>query len=297
MRALLRAGLRRDLHSIYTWLALLANLICGLIPLNAFKLYDTEFGGMDSGFVSLFLIVGMAISVILRLLRGALEHESGMSRNKLIGGASKGELLLSELIIACGTAFVQCVLTAGSILLFALTHVRYFEEAIALRLFLVYLCSYLCFAVLMTLVWYYAPSTAAVIVIGSSLFAGIGMGGLMLNAKLSQPQYFITQTDIVKDKNGRMISHREEKTPNPEALHGRLRTFCQAVDTVNPLMTTLQSVNLIDMYRYPEKERAASSELKIEKQRTLSYRPASIFGATLLLFAGGMLLAPKKNFN
>ena len=297
MRALLRAGLRRDLHSIYTWLALLICLLCGLIPMPAFKLYDGEFGGMDTGTVVLALLLSMGVTVVLRLMRGASEQESGMSRNKLIGGASKGELLLAELIIACGTSAVQCILTACPILFAALMHVQFFDEAAAFRFFLIYLCSYLFFAVLMTLVWYYAPSAAAVIIVGSSLCAVICLGGMLLSEKLSLPQYYIRQTDIVKDEKGRMISHREERDINPEALHGRLRTVCQAVDTVNPFITTMRSVNLIDLYQYPEQYRFPRAEEKIEEKRTLCYRPASVFGLTLLLFAGGMLFAPGKNFN
>lgn len=300
MRALLRADLRRDLHSAGTWLALLVSLLCGLAAIPALWRFDAELGMhfyLDSEVLVGSLVIGLAVSAALRMLRGALEHESGMSRNKLIGGASKGELLLAEFILAAGTALVQCILTVCPILNAAMLHVRYFSPKRAVQLFLLFAACYLFFAVLMTLIWYYARSSAAIVVTGCVLFAVTGMGGLMLTAKLQQPQYSIEDFEVVRNEQGEVVSHREKRVRNPQALHGPLRTVCEALDTVNPVtaafhayMQIEQSNEYADISEKPAPER-------IEERRTLYHCPAALSGLTLLLFAGGLLLAPQKNFN
>lgn len=300
MRALLRAGLRRDLRSGYTWLALLISLLCGLIAIPVLWRFDPEYGMrfyLDSEVLVFALIFGLAVSAALRMLRGALEHESGMSRNKLIGGASKGELLLTEMIIAAGTALVQCILTVCPVLYAALLYVQYFTPKKAAQLFLLFLACYLFFAVLMTLIWYYARSSAAIVVTGCVLFAVTGMGGLMLTAKLQQPQYSIEDFEVVRNEQGEVVSHREKRVRNPQALHGPLRTVCEVLDTVNPVMAAFHAYIQIEQSDMHADISEKDAEGRASERHTLYYCPAALSGLTLLMFAGGLLFAPNKNFN
>ena len=300
MRALLRADLRRDLHSPCTWLALLISLLCGLAAIPVLWQYDPAYGTqfyLDEGVLVLSLIIGLAAAAALRILRGALEHESGMSRNKLIGGASKGELLLAEIILAAGIALIQCILAVCPILYAALLHVQYFTPKKAVLLFLLFASCYLFFAVLMTLVWYYARSSATVVVTGCVLFTVIGMGGLMLSSKLQQPEYYIRDTDIVLDEKGKVVSHREERVRNSQAMHGPLRMVCEALDTVNPVMAAFHAYTQIEQSNEYANISEKPAQERIEERRTLYDCPAALSGLTLLLFAGGLLLAPRKNFN
>ncbi|MBP0971195.1 MAG: hypothetical protein J5753_04070 [Oscillospiraceae bacterium] len=297
MRALLRAGLRRDLHSIYTYLALAVSFLCGLLPMWLMLNYNPMIRDTTFPVTVTLLIAGEAVSSALLLLRGALEHDSGMIRNRLIGGASKGEVLLSELILAAGISMIQGLITTGMTLFGALLRSWNMKESVAAKLLVVCLTGYLFFAVVMTVVWYYSPRASFAVIAGCVFFTVIGMGGAILADRLAEPEHYKVWVDQKYDEEGRLINHRELINDNPLALHGTLRKVCEAAQVMNPLQTPPKLCDYLETQLEP----GGSPEIHAEKRKMerslLRYRPAALFGLTLLVFAGGILFAPKKNFN
>ena len=299
MRALLRAGLRRDLHSIYTYLALAVSLICGVFMMLIMSAARTEMMRSELlGFALILLVTGEAVSAAVLLLRGALEHDSGMIRNRLIGGASKGEIILTELILAAGLSLLQCLLTAGLFLYGVLLGSMHITLSQTAKLLLVCITGYLFFAVIMTVAWYYAPRASAAVIAGCVIFTFIGMSASILNGRLSEPEYYTVTVDAKYDENGKLISHRQLINENPEAIHGTLRKVCEAAQVINPLQTPSDLCEYLDTYLAPDYYGVMQNAEQRHKTRSLLiYRPTALFGMTLLLFAGGILFAPKKNFN
>ena len=123
------------------------------------------------------------------------------------------------------------------------------------------------------------------------------MGGAILASRLAEPEHYTVWVDEKFDEDGRLISHRQLINDNPLAIHGRLRRVCEAAQVVNPLQTPTVLCEYLEMKLEPDYAPEIRAEERQRERSLLRYRPAALFGITLLLFAGGILLAPKKNFN
>ena len=66
---------------------------------------------------------------------------------------------------------------------------------------------------------------------------------------------------------------------------------------MNPLQTPQKLCDYLEMQLEPGDYPEIRAEERKMERSLLRYRPAALFGLTLLVFAGGILFAPKKNFN
>ena len=304
IRILLRARLRRDLHHPLTYAALVLALLIGIyiFPATAHMHDNPEYYAWISyDKLIVPLMCGLILSAAMMILRCAVDKESGMLRSKLIAGASKGELLLADILYAVLSALVHFVLSVLPVIFWALTNLRYFSGKQARTAILILLPSYLFFAVLMPVLCYYARSTAAAVVIGIALPMLLFFAGITVIEKLEQPQYHIQYVDMQYDEDGRMISHREKKIRNYEALHGPLRTFCKGAVLFDMMQSPLDDAEYISRYQeYDEAkidEQLFFSAERREIERLLHIRPVAVLGLTLLLFAAGLFFAPRVNIN
>ena len=98
-----------------------------------------------------------------------------------------------------------------------------------------------------------------------------------------------------------MISHREKKIRNYEALHGPLRTFCKGAVLFDMMQSPLDDAEYISRYQeYDDAkidEQLFFSAERREIERLLHIRPVAVLGLTLLLFAAGLFFAPRVNIN
>ena len=111
MAKLLRAGIRRYLHSIIFWLAFIATAAIACICATEAKKYGVE---------DIYAVIGFLINAILIVMSVGREYSDGGFRNKVINGHTKGNIFISELILGVGAVLLTVDVPTGQDVLGAL---------------------------------------------------------------------------------------------------------------------------------------------------------------------------------
>ena len=126
MSKLLRAGIRRHLHSMVFWICLLVSL--GLGVLNGFRFQ--EYGSLDEErFIAGFLIFTVLISISI-----GKEFHEGAVRNKVIVGCSRAKVFFSELVLATLSTILCFVLISTPVILMNLKQIECFTATNAAKI-------------------------------------------------------------------------------------------------------------------------------------------------------------------
>ena len=117
MSRLLYSGFRRYFMSHLFWLALTGSIVLG--ALSGISVKDRHV--LDDWQI----IAGFLMYAILLSLMIGREFSDGAFRNKIISGHTKGNIFVSEYVVALTTCLILCVIGAG---VFALINISLFQR-------------------------------------------------------------------------------------------------------------------------------------------------------------------------
>lgn len=304
MVKLLRAGLRRYLHSAVLWLAVAASAVAAVLcGLNARDFY------LDDVYI---MVVFFALAVLLSWLVGR-EHEEGLFRNKVIAGYTKGQIFLSELILGIGAALLLFLLFA---VIFAALNAYVLQKAsawVCVRIFLDVLLANVCTAAVLVAVACLIPKRALVAIVNILLVLGISFGAYGAENLLAQEEFY-TEWDYhdqtFSDESGTYvvsvpIEGSEHPVENPRYVGGAARTALELAYDLLPYGHITEQIQITTDWfgyayydRFPDSGESWTSDknLSISAQDSRQINRNLIYGAlsTAVVCAAGYACFRKK---
>ncbi len=234
MIKLLRAGIRRYLHSIVFWLAFIATAVMAY-----FCATDARGFAIDD----MYPVIGFVMNAILIVMFVGREYSDGGFRNKVINGHTKGAIFISELILGVGAVFVLCIIFFA--IFFAITSYIFtvFPTSLILKMFFDCVLSYLAFAAILVTICCLIPNRTVAAIINILLVFVMVFGSTAIQAKLTQPEFFEeydTVTEQQVDANGKIhyfehkVEGSERSRKDPAYVGGFKRTVFEAIDHLSP---------------------------------------------------------------
>lgn len=229
MTKLLRAGIRRYLHSIVFWLAFAATAVMAY-----FCATDARQFAVDD----MYAMIGFVINAIFVVMLVGCEHTDGGFRNKVINGHTKGNIFISELVLGVGAVLLFCITFFA--IFFAITSFIFtvFSTALILKMFFDCVLSHMAFAaILITICCLIRNRTVAAIINFLLIFAMV-LGTSVIQIKLKQPEFFEeydTVTEEKVDENGKIhyfeqkVEGSERLRDNPAYVGGLKRTVLETI--------------------------------------------------------------------
>lgn len=234
MSKLLRAGVRRYLHSFVFWLGLIATAVLAMLCGHNTYLYY-----LDDFYIMLeFMVFAVVISWLI-----GREHAEGIFRNKVICGHTKGEIFLSELILAAGAAVVMFLIYAGIFTAFNSYTFGVLPTRALVWIFVDMLLVNLFFAALITAVACLIPNRFVTLVVTVVLVLAVAFVSNQLINLLRQPEYYkeydYELVEITDDKGNVYVSYdivpgSEHLVKNPYYVGGTLRQVLLGVEHASP---------------------------------------------------------------
>lgn len=216
MAKLLRAGIRRYLHSIVFWLAFIATAAIACICATEAKKYGVE---------DIHAVIGFLINAILIVMLVGREYSDGGFRNKVINGHTKGNIFISELILGVGIVLLFSITFFA--IFFAITNYVFtvFPTVLILKMFFDCVLTQLAFtAVLVTVCCLVSNRTiaaiASIVLVLVMIFCDTA-----IRPKLSQPEFipaFSEEFDTISEQK------------NPAYVDGVERTILETIYNLSP---------------------------------------------------------------
>lgn len=281
MNKLIKAGVRRTQKNLLFPILVIISVAAGVysgITFNEFSYID------DMGILVLFF----SLAVFISLSVGS-EYSDGIMRNKIVSGHTKGQIILSELILSIGLGFLTITLYIVS--LAVISHSK-LGNVPSLQLFLITVGCFIIFAFITTLLTVTAcliPSKAIGAVACILLILVLYVAYDSLNSLLSQPQnieidYFDENDDYV----------RTEIVPNKRYIDGFWRKVCEFFNNAIPFSHISEYENRIYIYNTltpPEIE----AEIGSYSNQMLYIYPACSAALAFTVALAGFLVFRKKD--
>ena len=279
MTKLLRAGIRRYFKCPVSWITLAMLVIFGCLG-------AAEIGPQSSpdDIYILSLMFGMTSMVTLSIGK---EIGNGSVRNKIVKGYKKGQIFLSEMILAIAICFVLFIVSAVPFILIDYVTlkeiptealIKVVAGIILLNLALVSICVFVSCMI---------TNRAISAVVAIVLVIGFLFVGFYLNDCLNDPEYF----EVVITSNG-----ETQKAPNaarnPNYVDGVQRKIYQFLYDVNPLGQMIQYAEILSPYFTPH---AVKLEIPNEEMQILNTAPLYSIGVMIVVSSGGYVLFRKKD--
>lgn len=233
MQNLLCAGIRRYLHNIVFWLAIIATSVAAtLCAVDTRKHYFDDF---------YCVIVFISLAVVISWLVGR-ENDEGIFRNKTVAGYTKGQIFISELILSVGTCLVMFLLFAGIFIAFNSYVFTKASLVACLRIFIDSLLANICVAVILTTVSCLISKRAIVAIVNIILVLALIFASYSAQRIVAQDEY-VTEWDyeetVITDEFGTHISSMpiegsEHQVKNPRYIDGPLRTVAETLYNILP---------------------------------------------------------------
>lgn len=235
MRNCLRADFVRLFRSLFFWILIVLPFGSGMLTV-----FDGSSRTLDSDLLSVIVTIMLLGSIFAAFFIGT-DYSDGTIRNKLIIGNSRAAVWFSNLIVCCAAAelmFLSILLpitvlgpVAGRI--FSLT-----AEELFFRL-LIENIALLALIALIVLITMLVKSRSSSIVIGTLLSFGLLLCAMVLEGRLTEPEYF--QGMMYVDEDGNIQYDTETKEENPTYIrNGTARKVLEAVYDVLPSGQMLQ---------------------------------------------------------
>ncbi len=251
MAKLLRAGLRRYLHSIIFWIAFVANIFLGFhAAINArnFMLDDV------------FIIAEFIVFAVMITWLVSRELDEGIVRNKLICGHTRTQIFISEIVLAICTISVMFLIFAT---IFTGFNTYIFAKAPTVALVKIFFDVWLvniCFAIIFTVLGLLVNKRAIVAVLNLILVLGIVFASYGLETVLEQKEYwefYEYEAVITTDENGNThitstpIEGSEYLEKNPRYIGGIPREIFKVLYRISPHGHMIKHLNLsLDWFGY-----------------------------------------------
>ena len=234
MAKLLRAGIRRYLHSIIFWLAFIATAVIAYVCATEARGYAVD---------DMYAVISFVINTILIVMLVGREYSDGGFRNKVINGHTKGSIFISELILGVGAVLLFCITFFA--IFFVITNYIFtvFPTALILKMFFDCVLAQMAFAAILVTLCCWIPNRTVVAIINILLVFAMFFGSTVIQAQLSQPEFFEeydTVTEEKVDENGKIhyfeqkVEGSERLRDNPAYVGGLKRTILETVDNLSP---------------------------------------------------------------
>ena len=291
MSKLLRAGIRRHLHSMVFWICLLVSL--GLGVLNGFRFQ--EYGSLDEErVIAGFLIFTVLISISI----GKEFHEGGI-RNKVIVGYSRAKVFFSEWLLATLSTFLCFVLITIPVVLMNLKHIECFTATNATKIIVGMLLVNVSVSVIScTICMIFSHRVVAPIICILLILCTFVLSN-SISGRLEAPKHeFYYEYNQETGEMDEFIS----KDINPRYIDEPLRTaldiFTNAVPEgqIKEYMDILYEANGYSEYDY-DNERWIPYNLTDEQIGVLNAHPYYSLGTIFIFSFVGLFVFKKKNLN
>lgn len=234
MSKLLRAGVRRYLRSFVFWLGLVATVVIALRGgqhAYMYYLYDVD-----------TMLEFITFAVVICWMVGR-EYREGIFRNKIICGHTKGQIFLSELILAEGAAIVMFLIYAGIFTAVNSYTFGVIPTSALMWIFIDMLLVNLFFAAFITALACMIPNRFIALVVSVVLVVAVEFASYQVIDLLRQPEYY-AEYDYEKvefrDNEGNVfvsfepIPESVRLTKNRYYIGGPLRQVMIAVEHASP---------------------------------------------------------------
>lgn len=293
MTKLLRAGIRRYLHSFVFWLAIAITVVSAVMCGNHARAlyYDDPY----------IIIVLAAAAAMVSWLVGR-ENGEGIFRNKLVSGHSKGNVFLSELILGIGACVLMYLLFAVIFLCFNSYIIGVVSTVPALKIFLSCMLATACFAAIFVTVSCLVPQRAIIAIINILLVFGLIFAVYTLQERLNQPEYYyecdyreVQYTDEYGNVHMQMepVEDSERQIENNRYLDSPWREIFEVTNNVLPYSHFNDAEFIVgywfgytDYFGEDTWENSANLEVTKESERMLTYNV--IYSAVVLLVISGI---------
>ena len=234
MAKLLRAGIRRYLHSIVFWLAFIATAVIAYVCATEARGYAVD---------DMYAVISFVINAILIVMLVGREYSDGGFRNKVINGHSKGNIFISELILGVGAILILCITFFAIFFVITSYIFTVFPTDLILKMFFDCVLAHLAFAAILVTICCWIPNRTVVAIINILLVFVMVFGSTAIQAKLGQPQFFEeydTTTEQQVDENGKVhyfehkVEGSERLRENPAYIGGLKRTVFETIDNLSP---------------------------------------------------------------
>lgn len=293
MTKLLRAGIRRYLHSFVFWLAIAVTVVSAVTCGNYAR---------DFYFEDVYIIIELAAGAAMVSWLVGREYGEGIFRNKIVSGHSKGSVFLSELILGIGACVLMYLLFAVIFLCFNSYVVGAVPTGPASKIFLSCLFANACFAAIFVAVSCLVPQRAIVAIINILLVFGMTFVGYSLQDQLNQPEYhseYEYKEVSYTDQNGNVHMQMEPDwdserlVENERYVESPLRDIYEVVNNILPYGHFIDAEsNVQNWFGYTDFEgestweNSANLEISDENDQELTFN--LIYSAVVLLVISGI---------
>lgn len=240
MAKLLRAVIRRYLHSITFWIAMLLMGTIAFISGNQTKKF---------AFNDFYAVLSFVINAIAILLLSGREHGDGGFRNKVICGHTKGTIFLSEMILGIGTSLVFGIVFFAIFL--GINHYVFtvFPVDLICKMVIDCLLAHMCFAAMIVTICCWISRRAFMSVVGILLVFGMFLGITGIQDSLLNQKYHENYTYVEGewvDENGNVYPGKYEAylVENPEYIGGAQRAIYEVLYKGAPYGHILDYISL-----------------------------------------------------
>ena len=279
MMKLLRAGYRRYFRNILFWIALVASAILGVASGVRVK--------EDAILDDMYIVIGFLIFAALISLMIGREFSDGGFRNKIISGHTKGQIFLSEYILALTICLILSLVATG---VFTIMNVSSYSNILP-ELLIKSSVGYVFLIISMvTMIFVMSVliSKKAISAVLALLFVFVSYFSISeLNLELSLPEY---QKEIVWGDG--VIQFVEGTVKNPGYIDSPMREIVSFIVKIIPVG---QAINYNDMV-VPLFDPLNYRILAGEEMKLLNTYPLYSLGTTMALLAGAYIIFRKKDF-
>ena len=278
MSRLLYSGFRRYFKSHLFWLALAGSIVLGVISGVSVK----EHYVLDDWQI----IVGFLMySVLLSLMIGR-EFGDGAFRNKIISGYTKGNIFVSEYIVALTICLILCAISAGA---FALLNISLFNR-IPMELMLKSLAGFVLFVIsfitITVSLCMLIAHRVVIVVVAIMLVVSSCIVSYTIDDKLDAPE-FVQQVQIVDGD----LAMENTMVKNPGYVDSPLREQYTIIVRMIPYGQIIHYMKMAEPLFDPKN---ISLVMTDEYAATLNVMPLYSIGTILMFYAIGFLGFKRK---
>ncbi len=271
MSRLLYSGFRRYFKSHLFWFALAGSIVLGVLSgVSVKEHYVLDDWQIIFGF--------LMYSVLLSLMIGR-EFGDGAFRNKIISGHTKGNIFVSEYIVALTICLILCAITAG---VFALFNLSLFElismELIAKSIvgFVLFIISFITITVSLCML---TAHRVVMVIVAILLVVSSCIVSYTIDDKLDAPE-FVQQVQIVDGD----LAMENTMVKNPGYVDSPLREQYTTIVRMIPYGQIIHYMKMAEPLFDPQNVSLVMSD---EYAATLNVMPLYSVGTILMFYAIG----------
>ncbi|MBQ8848966.1 MAG: hypothetical protein IJ011_01375 [Clostridia bacterium] len=276
MAKLLRAGFRRYLKSIVTWITLFMFIVLGCLG-------AAEIGPQSSSDDIYLISLTIGFSAMVTLSIGK-EIGNGAVRNKIVKGYTKGQVFWSEIILSISLCFVFFIISAAPFILLNLPILKTIPTGVLIKTVIGIIFMSLGIVTISVAVSSLISNRAISAVAAMLLTIGILFSGYYLYDKLDQPEYWEAHY-----ADGTIVENAQK---NPNYVGGTQRAIYQFLYNANPMGQMIEYSEILSPYFTPY---SVKLETPKEEMDFINSAPIYSVGTMIIVSGCGYILFRRKN--